>query len=137
MRQENIDLPLTGSCLCGGISFKLHGSLRPVSNCHCTQCQKTHGNFAAYTKSNINDLKFDKKDTLNWYSSSSEAKRGFCSTCGSSVFWDDTSDPNNICISAGVLDRPTGLKTTQNIFCEDKSDYYNLDPNLEAFPRDP
>ncbi len=38
-----------GSCLCGGIKFKTKGFHRQVFNCHCIQCMKTHGNFAAYT----------------------------------------------------------------------------------------
>ena len=37
------------SCLCGGVKFKTKGQLRHVINCHCSQCVKTHGNYAAYT----------------------------------------------------------------------------------------
>ena len=36
-------------CLCGGVKIKIFGKLRHVINCHCKQCMKTHGNFAAYT----------------------------------------------------------------------------------------
>ena len=38
-------------CLCGGVKIKIFGKLRHVINCHCKQCMKTHGNFAAYTNS--------------------------------------------------------------------------------------
>ena len=43
-------------CLCGGIKLLINGKLRHVNNCHCSQCMKTHGNFASYTsclKANI------------------------------------------------------------------------------------
>ena len=45
------------SCLCGGIQLKTKGPLRHVSNCHCRQCMKTHGNYAAYTNTPEKDLK--------------------------------------------------------------------------------
>ena len=44
------------SCLCGGIQLKTKGPLRHVSNCHCSQCMKTHGNYAAYTNTPEKDV---------------------------------------------------------------------------------
>jgi len=75
------------SCLCGGIQLKTKGPLRHVSNCHCHQCMKTHGNYAAYTSSLEKDIKFIKKRTLKWFRSSKKAKRGFCKKCGASMFF--------------------------------------------------
>ena len=75
------------SCLCGGIKIKVKGKLRHVINCHCSQCMKTHGNYAAYTSSLEENITFIKKETLKWYNSSKKAKRGFCSICGASMFY--------------------------------------------------
>ena len=49
---------LTASCLCEGVKFKVKDKLRHVLNCHCSQCMKTHGNFAAYTSTLEKNLKF-------------------------------------------------------------------------------
>ena len=54
-------------CLCGKIKIKIKGALRHVNNCHCSQCMKTHGNYAAYTTSLEKDIKFIKKITLKNY----------------------------------------------------------------------
>ena len=54
-------LSLKAKCLCGNISFKTTGYHRDVQNCHCIQCLKTHGNFAAYTKVEEKELKFLNK----------------------------------------------------------------------------
>ena len=75
-----------GKCLCGSIKFSTKGFHRDVSSCHCIQCMKTHGNFAAYTNVEDKNLKFQSKKTLKWYQSSKKAKRGFCSKCGASIF---------------------------------------------------
>ena len=117
------------SCLCGGIQLKTKGSLRHVLNCHCYQCMKTHGNYAAYTTSREKDIKFIKKKTLKWFRSSKKAKRGFCKKCGASMFF-KFLDSDSISIAAGMFQNPTTLKTKMNIFIEGKLDYYKLDNRL-------
>ena len=42
-------LSLKASCLCGGTKLRTRGYHRDVKNCHCIQCMKTHGHYAAYT----------------------------------------------------------------------------------------
>ena len=74
-------LSLKASCLCGGIQLRTWGYHRYVSNCHCNQCMKTHGNYAAYTNIQEQNVKFLKKKTLKWFRSSKRAKRGFCRKC--------------------------------------------------------
>ena len=122
------------SCLCGGIQLKTKGPLRHVSNCHCRQCMKTHGNYAAYTSTPEKDVKFIKRRTLKWFRSSKRAKRGFCKKCGASLFFKFLKS-NNISISAGIFKNPTKLKTTRNIFVKGKLDYYKLDNKLPKFVR--
>ena len=122
------------SCLCGGIKFKIKDKLRHIKNCHCSQCMKTHGNYAAYTACPEKNLIFIKKRTLKWYNSSKIAKRGFCYKCGASIFFKFLKN-SNISISAGMLNKPTNLKTKSNIFTYGKSDYYKLDPKILKFKK--
>ena len=122
------------SCLCGGIQLKTKGPLRHVSNCHCRQCMKTHGNYAAYTKALEKDIKFIKKRTLKWFKSSKKARRGFCNKCGASIFFKFLGS-DDISIAAGMFQNPTKLKTTINIFVKGKLDYYQLDNKLSKFNR--
>jgi len=124
------------SCLCGGIQLKTKGPLRHVSNCHCRQCMKTHGNYAAYTNTLEKDIKFIKKRTLKWFKSSKKAKRGFCNKCGASLFF-KIIDAKTISIAAGMFNKPIKLKTTMNIFVKGKSDYYKLDSRMPKFNRYP
>ena len=122
------------SCLCGGIQLKTKGPLRHVSNCHCRQCMKTHGNYAAYTNALEKDIKFIKKGTLKWFKSSKKARRGFCNKCGASIFFKFLGS-DDISIAAGMFQNPTKLKTTKNIFVKGKLDYYQLDDKLSKFSR--
>ena len=127
---------LIASCLCGGIQLKTNGYHRNIQNCHCIQCMKTHGHYAAYTCVEEQNIKFIKKRTLKWFRSSKRAKRGFCSKCGASILF-KALGKKDIHIAAGMFNRPTKLKTKMNIFVKGKLDYYKLDNNLPKFKRYP
>ena len=122
------------NCLCRSIKIKIKGKLRHVINCHCSQCMKTHGNYASYTACPEDNITLINKKTLKWYKSSKIAKRGFCSRCGASIFYKCLKS-KNISIAAGMLNNPTKLKTHSNIFTKDKLDYYKLDSSLPKFSK--
>ena len=112
-----------GSCLCGSCAYEISGPLRNVIACHCTQCRKQTGHFMAATNAQLGDFRLVRAESLRWYRASSQAQRGFCSTCGSTLFWQaDGSD--EISITAGTLDGATGLTIEGHIYCADKGDYY-------------
>jgi hypothetical protein len=116
---------MKGSCLCGGIAFEITGPMRPVVACHCTQCRKQSGHYAAFTACKDRDLQFSAKETLIWYRASESAQRGFCEACGSWLFWKgDGRDYTSI--AGGALDGVSGLKIEGHIFCADKGDYYDI-----------
>jgi hypothetical protein len=119
----------TGGCLCGGVRYRVTGPLQPVVNCHCGQCRRTHGHFAAYTAAPKAMLELVEDAGLRWYGSSPNVRRGFCGTCGASVFWERTTGPT-ISIAAGTLDGPTGLATVRNIYVADAGDYYAIGDDL-------
>ena len=123
---------IKAKCLCGGVKIKITGELRSVINCHCSQCMKTHGNFAAYTACLNECIVYINKKTLKWFNSSNAAKRGFCSKCGASIFYKKLKN-NTISIAAGMFSNPTTLKTYCNIFTKGKLDYYKLDNRIKRF----
>ncbi len=57
-------LSLKASCLCGSVQIKTQGYHRNIKNCHCIQCMKTHGHYAAYTSVEEQNIKLIKKRTL-------------------------------------------------------------------------
>ncbi|MFQ5774981.1 MAG: GFA family protein [Kiloniellaceae bacterium] len=126
-------LRATGRCLCGAVAYELRGPLRDVVNCHCSQCLRTHGNVAAYTRLGREDLVLTEDRGLKWYRSSDRARRGFCRECGASLFWEPLG-ADTVAVAAGSIDRPTGLKTIRHIYVADKSDYYDIADGLEALP---
>jgi hypothetical protein len=124
----------SGSCDCGGVSYRVSGPLRGVIACHCSQCRKTSGHHAAMTSAPSANFELVNSDELRWYNSSGSAQRGFCGRCGGNVFWKQVGR-DAISITAGTLDPPTGLAIEEHIFVADKSDYYDIEPGAAQKPR--
>jgi hypothetical protein len=80
------------------------------------------------------NIELTASDPLVWYPSSAGAERGFCGACGSNLFWKQAGR-DDISITAGTLDTPTGLAVVQHIFVADKSDYYEIDDDLPRHER--
>jgi len=116
----------TGSCLCGAVRYAVSGKLRHVIACHCTQCRKTSGHHVAATSAPRDRVEVSGE--VAWYASSDSARRGFCPTCGSNLFWDGAGA--NLSIFAGTLDGATGLNIAGHIYCADKGDYYEIADGL-------
>ena len=125
---------LSASCLCKGVNMTIRDEFRSVINCHCIQCTKTHGNFAAYTSVLEENIFFKSKKTLKWFNSSTKARRGFCNNCGASIFF-KRSGSRSVSISAGLFKKPTKLKTISHIYIQNKRDYYKISDNLPKFKK--
>ena len=125
-----------GSCLCGGVAYAVAGALSPVVCCHCSQCRKTSGHFVAVTSCEPRQLTLTADATLCWYESSPNAHRGFCTNCGSSMFWRPRHG-RHISIMAGTLAAPTGLRSREHIYVADASDYYTIDDGLPQHAGEP
>ena len=126
-------LEKTGGCLCGGVRYRVKGPLRPVVYCHCSQCRRTSGHFVAVTAVPKDALAVVADKSLDWFTSSDVASRGFCKRCGSSLFWLPKAR-EYVCIMAGTLDESRGLEAVKHIYVKDKGDYYDLTDDLTKVP---
>jgi hypothetical protein len=86
----------------------------------------------AATRASLDDLTIESEETLRWWNSTDEMQYGFCSECGGTVFWRSSEQPDSMAITAGTLDKPTGLRTTKAYFAQYASDYHPIDNTLET-----
>lgn len=100
----------------------------------------------AATSTPTSNLTLTGADMLRWFERTPRVQYGFCSGCGSTLFWrasggeavlnqpdESLTATDAISITAGSLDQPTGLTTTTAIYCDEAGDYHNLDLSLESF----
>jgi hypothetical protein len=129
-----VGLAHTGSCLCGAVSFQISGPLRGVVYCHCSQCRKQSGHYYAATNVGDASIEIAGSDSLKWFAASAQARRGFCSKCGSALFWKHV-ELDEISVMAGAFDTPSALQGECHIFVKDKGDYYTITDGLPQFER--
>lgn len=121
-----------GSCLCGAVSFEVSAEVPAADACHCTKCRKWSGHFFASADVPRAALTIHGAERVTWFPSSDKVRRGFCSTCGSSLFFDpvDTVKHAWIGVAMGAFDDATDTKLAIHIFVADKGDYYEIADGL-------
>lgn len=124
----------TGSCLCKGVMFEVTGKLNDVAVCHCDQCRKTSGHYAAYIIVPSTQMEMLRFETLEWFESMDGVTKGFCADCGSSLFWNlKGRDGWSVC--AGAFDHATGVKVNFHGFTSEKGDYYDISDGRPQAPQ--
>jgi len=124
----------TGSCLCGVVRFEVDAALPPPDACHCVQCRKQSGHYFVSTDVPKEALTVHGGEHLTWYCSSEKARRGFCSRCGSSLFFEPLQR-DWIGVAMGAFDGPTDTRLGLHIFVAEKGDYYQITDGLPQNPR--
>lgn len=119
---------MIAACLCGGVRFRLPRPEGGITACHCSQCRKTSGHFAASFDSDEAAVEWFSRATLAEYRTLGGATRGFCNRCGSSLWFRDAQGAFSV--EAGAVEGPTGLKLAGHIFTGSKGDYYGIADGL-------
>jgi len=122
---------LHGHCNCGAITFRLTADPEGASACHCSQCRRQSGHIWASAFVPATAIEITGEPC--WYEASPIARRGFCGTCGSFLFW-TAHDEDTVSFALGALDAPTGLALEKHIFVADKGDYYDIADGVPQTP---
>jgi len=91
--------------------------------CHCGQCRRQSG--GVWSSSNVKETDLTITGDVRWFAATDKARRGFCPTCGSFLFWQGTGE-DTIAFALGAVDNPTGITLEKHIFVADKGDYYDI-----------
>lgn len=76
-------------------------------------------------------LSINGDESVAWYQSSDEVKRGFCRNCGSILLWvPELVGYEWIGVSASLFDEPMPDKIYKHAFVADKGNYYTIDDGL-------
>ncbi len=127
---------VSGSCLCGEITYQYSGEVKVFQYCHCSRCQKFTG--SAHASNIIIDPEHFEwlkgKDLVGRYELP-EAKHfatSFCKKCGSSLPW-LTKSAKAMIVPAGTLDDDPQVKPIHNIYTADKAPWYEEASSLKQY----
>jgi len=118
---------ISGSCLCGKVSYQFEGPIRIFQYCHCSRCRKFTG--SAHASSILID-----PSQFEWLRGEEhvgrfelpEAKHyatSFCKHCGSSLPW-LTQSGKAVIVPAGTLDDDPQARPIHNVYYADRAPWY-------------
>ncbi len=124
----------TGSCLCGAVKFQVEGELSRRTPAIAPSAARPPGTTGRPPTCRARRSKVDGEFNVAWYRSSEKVQRGFCSTCGASLFWDPIHK-DFIGVAMGAFDAPTDTHLAIHIYVADKGDYYEIKDGLPQNPQ--
>ena len=113
-----------GSCLCGAVKVTAKTNSNHVDACHCNMCRKwTGGPLLAIQCGE--DVNFEGNENISVFNSSEWAERGFCSKCGTHLFY-RLKEGNYYALPVGLLDDEESFVLEQQIFIDEKPSFYSF-----------
>lgn len=112
----------SANCLCGGVKITAASVNPKFTVCHCDTCRAWGGGpfFAVQCGT---DVSIAGLEHIKEYESSNWATRGFCSECGTHLFYrlNKTGDYN---MPLGLFTGLADLKMSMQYFSDQRPDYY-------------
>ena len=115
---------MSGRCLCGAVTFSAEHVALEHHACHCGMCRRWSGG-SPFFATEARGLVFGSEAELGRYASSEWAERGFCKTCGSTLFY-LLRPAQMYFVSVGAFDDPTPFRLVREICVDRKPDGYAL-----------
>jgi len=130
----------TGGCRCGAIRYTLSAQPLATRLCWCRDCQ-----YWALGNAAVNIMVPRAAVTVtgavahfdSQADSGNRMRRSFCAHCGTQVFSESSGNALNMVIRVGTLDDASDIKPTVVIWTDSAPAWVHIDPDLQAFPRQP
>jgi hypothetical protein len=123
-----------GSCLCGGVAWRVRDALDFTSHCHCSRCRKAHGmGFGTYLVCGEDSFTLERgRELIERYESSPGFFRPFCRRCGS-VVPDGEPWKGMLGVPFGPFDDDPGVRPLSHIFVSSKPPWLEITDDLPRF----
>lgn len=124
---------ITGSCLCGKVTYEITGKIGDIIHCHCQTCRKAHGSaFSSVSSVDDANFKLSGEDALNAFESSQGKWRYFCSNCGTQIFA-KRENTNHVILRLGSLDTDPMSLEKSHIWVSQKASWYQINRELPQY----
>ena len=116
-------LKLTGRCMCGAVKIIATADKPAVGACHCGMCRRWSS--APFMEVSCQKVKFEGEESIRRFRSSDWAERGFCTECGSNLFY-HIIDSGDYQMAAGLFDDQSELHFSLQVFTDSKPQCYEF-----------
>lgn len=108
-----------GGCLCGAVRFEVRVPSPIYSICHCGMCRRWGAGPLMSLHVDGSPAFTAGDELVTWYRGSAWGERGFCATCGSSLFWRLAEQPDTLTVVAvDALDDASDFTLHRHIYVD-------------------
>ena len=118
-----------GRCLCGSVQVTANNASNSVGACHCNMCRRWGGGPFMTTDCGA-EVTISGEEHVSVFDSSPWAERGFCSKCGSHLFY-RIKQTGQLMVPVGVFETDDGFALETQVFIDEKSAYYSFAEKTE------
>ncbi len=135
---SDIQLPITGGCLCKAVRFTAYGG----TGCACASAGAAIASTGLQAPGTVNAVFETSAVTIEGKLSTHVSRadsgntmmRGFCSACGTPVTSASDARPQFVILRVGTFDDPALAAPTMNIWTTSAPHWAHLDPELPSTP---
>ena len=127
-----------GSCFCGKVDFVFSAPILFCSHCHCHYCRQAQGAaFVTWVGAKGDTFSLASgENLLKWYVSTETSQRGFCSLCGSTLFFQSALCPGEIHIVRSYIRPPFSVQPEAHVFYDQRVDWVSIHDDLKKVNSD-
>lgn len=114
---------ISGSCMCGAVQVSANVVKPALRACHCEMCRKQTSSMFMSLQTDQDSIVIE--GSLAVYRSSDWAERGFCQTCGSTIFYSTVEDGARH-LAAGLFERAADAPMKIEFFADNCPSAYAL-----------
>ncbi len=122
------------SCLCGSVKITVENVNPQFTVCHCESC-RAWGGAPFFAVQCGTDVKIEGTEKVKMYNSSDWADRGFCTDCGTHLFF-KFKKSGEYNMPVGLFPDLKGLEMSMQYFSDQRPDYYCFSNETKELTRD-
>jgi hypothetical protein len=135
-----MNIPFSGSCQCGAVTYTVNAEPLFTYACHCSSCQKRTGSAFSLGLI-IATTALDLKGALTAWQRVSEQgninTRYSCASCGNIIYGIGDSNPELAKLQAGTLENTSTVEPEVHIWTSKKQRWLTLPARTRQFETQP
>jgi hypothetical protein len=129
---------LEGRCLCGAVRFAVTPPTLFFAHCHCRWCREAHGApFVSWVGAAEERFRYlPGSSEARWHASTPPSRRGFCATCGTTLFYASTICPGEIHVARPAFPGAIDREPQCHVFFDQRVAWVEVGDRLPRFTTD-
>lgn len=109
---------MEGGCLCGAVRYRIEGSPRRTTHCHCIHCRRAGGAaFVTWIEFDPSEFEF-VSGSPSQYESRPRVIRQFCRDCGTQLTYRNADEPDTVDVTACSLDDVEAVSPEDHVWSD-------------------